>query len=212
VPPKLEHWMFRIMKIALLLSLGTLASCGGGDRLKPLPKNAVILAFGDSLTFGTGVKPEQSYPSVLEDLLGRQVINAGIPGEVTVKGLARLPALLDQHHPNLVILIHGGNDMLRRQSARITSENLRKMITLIRSEGADVVMLGVPNPSIFLSAANFYETVAEETDTPIDTDAIADILQYPANKSDPIHPNRKGYKMLAQSVHDLLEKNGALID
>ncbi len=191
--------------VALLVSCG-----GGGGDLTPLSSNATILAFGDSLTFGTGVHKNESYPSVLAERIGRTVINAGIPGEVSAKGLNRLPSLLKQHDPELVVLIHGGNDLLRRQSRSAAAGNLESMIGLAREHGADVVMLGVPQPGLVLSVAPFYEEVAEKMQVPFDGDAIPDILQYPANKSDAVHPNEKGYAMMAEAVIELLEDNGAL--
>ena len=79
-----------------------------------ISQGAVILAFGDSLTYGSGAPKNTDYPSVLSALSQHKVINAGIPGEISRTGLRRLPALLDQHQPELLILIHGGNDLLRR--------------------------------------------------------------------------------------------------
>lgn len=194
----------------LILLILAIVGCGGETRLKPLPKNAVILAFGDSLTFGTGVSKQQSYPSLLESSIGRTVINAGIPGEVSKDGLARLPGLLDKHRPALLILIHGGNDLLRRQSSKMTNDNLKAMVRQAQDRDIDVVMVGVPRPGLLLSPAGFYEEVANDTNTPIDLDAIADILQYPANKSDAVHPNAIGYRMLAESVETLIRDEGGL--
>lgn len=198
---------YRALPLAILLLL---AGCGREAGLRPLGADAVILAFGDSLTFGTGAGRNESYPQVLADMTGRTVVNAGVPGEVTAKGLARLPGLLRQHQPDLVVLIHGGNDMLRRQSRARAADNLRGMVGLARDSGADVVLLGVPAPGLILSTAGFYEQVAEETGAPIDSDALADILQYSSNKSDPVHPNGKGYRMLAEAVRQLLTAHGAL--
>lgn len=194
----------------LLLALVMSAGCGErGSGLTQLRANAVILAFGDSLTRGTGAALNNSYPAVLANLTGRKVVNAGVPGEVTAQALKRLPAELDKHKPDLVVLIHGGNDLLRRNS-RETAANLREMIKLAREKGSEVVMLGVPAPSLILRSAGFYADVAEETGTPIDDEALADILGRPSNKSDTVHPNGKGYALLAEAVQALLARHGAL--
>ena len=83
-------------------------------RLQPLPAHAVILAFGDSLTAGNGAPRASSYPVILQQLTGWQTINAGAPGEISAEGVIRLPGLLQRYHPDLVVLCHGGNDLLRR--------------------------------------------------------------------------------------------------
>lgn len=202
--------MRRVYVFLIVVSFLVLPGCSDEPRLKPLAQNAVILAFGDSLTYGTGVAKNQNYPSALQASIGREIVNAGIPGEISKDGLARLPGLLDQHRPALLILIHGGNDLLRRQSYRRASDNLKAMIQHARDRNIDVVMVGVPKPGLLLSPAEFYEEVASQTNTPIDLDAIADILQYPANKSDAVHPNATGYRMLAERVETLLRDEGAL--
>ena len=113
----------------LLLAIGLGACSDSKPQLPLLSADAVILAFGDSLTFGTGANSEHSYPAELARLTGLTVINAGIPGEVTAQGVRRLPALLDRYKPQLLLLCHGGNDLLRKTGTAVTRDNIEKMIT-----------------------------------------------------------------------------------
>ena len=197
--------------VRMLFLLLVLQGCGGEEASLPkLASSDVILAFGDSLTFGTGAKPEQSYPAILQTRIGRNVINAGVPGEVTENGLKRLPKILEQTNPKLVVLCHGGNDMLRKKGIKNAENNLHEMIRIIREHGAAVVMLGVPNPGLFLSTADFYERVASDLAVPMEADIIPDLLGDNEFKSDHIHPNAKGYARVAEAVEALLRKHGAL--
>jgi len=176
-----------------------------------LSQDAVILSFGDSLTYGTGASKNADYPSILSELSSHEVINAGIPGEISRDGLDRLPNLLEVHQPELVILIHGGNDMLRKIPHQQTSSNLKKMITLAKQRNIKVVMLGVPKPSLFLlSSSEFYQQVAEAQKTPVDLDTLPEILSSNQLKSDTIHPNNKGYRVMAENIFSFLIETGAL--
>lgn len=195
---------------AVVITLAVAACSGGGADLPRLAPGDVILAFGDSLTFGTGAAREESYPSVLSKRIGFQVVNAGVPGEVSEKGLGRLPKVLDRVEPKLVILCSGGNDMLRRQDSRQTEENLKAMVRLIRARGAAVVMLGVPEPGLFLSTADMFERVAAELEVPLEGDIVPDLLGDNQYKSDHVHPNAAGYARLAEAVEALLREKGAL--
>lgn len=196
--------------VAILIALAIAACSGGGADLPKLAPGDVILAFGDSLTYGTGASPEESYPAILSRRIGFEVVNAGVPGEVTEKGLRRLPGVLHRVRPKLAILCLGGNDMLRRQDPAQTEENLKQMVRLIRAQGAAVVMLGVPEPGLFLSTADVYDRVASELDVPLEDDIIPDLLGDNQYKSDHIHPNAAGYARLAEAVEALLREHGAL--
>jgi acyl-CoA thioesterase I len=100
-------------------------------RLEPLARDAVVLAFGDSLTFGTGAREHESYPAQLEQLIGRRVVRAGVPGEVTSRALvAAMPEVLDEHAPQLLLLCIGGNDFLRRLGNAQAEANVRAMVEL----------------------------------------------------------------------------------
>lgn len=197
------HW-------AVLALCVVLTACSRTPQLRPLPADAVILSFGDSLTAGTGAASGEEYPARLEALIGRQVVNAGVPGEVSAAGLKRLPALLQRHRPALVILCHGGNDILRRQKSELTRENIQRMIELARASGAEIVLIGVPQFGIFLSPAPFYEELAERNGIPIEASALSDILKNPSLKSDQIHPNAAGYRQLAEKLAGLLVEAGAI--
>ena len=195
----------------LLLLAFVLAGCGDSTpKLSKLPADAVVLAFGDSLTFGTGAQPEASYPAVLEQLIGRTVVSAGVPGEVSAAGLARLPAALDEHQPALLILCHGGNDFLRKLGDAQAAENLRAMIRLAKQRGVDVVLIAVPKPGLPPSPPAFYADIAKEFKLPYEDAALTAILRDRELKSDVAHPNAKGYARLAQAVAALLKQGGAL--
>ncbi len=194
--------------LVLLLSL-FVTGCGG-PQLKALDSNATILAFGDSLTAGKGVNIEHSYPTILSQLTGLNVINAGISGEVTEAGLRRLPPLLDQHSIDVMVLIEGGNDILRNLNLAQTQENLDQMIQSAKQRGIDVILFGVPKKSLFSDSADFYQELADKHDLIFEDELIADLLRSPQYKSDSVHFNQQGYTKLAQRVHELLKDNGAL--
>lgn len=195
----------------LLLTL-LLAGCSeDSPTLQPLGRDAVILAFGDSLTRGNGANADHSYPAVLEQLSGRRVINAGVPGERTPDGLARLAAALDRHQPELLLLCHGGNDMLRRHSMETMQSNLEQMVAIARERGIQVVLLGVPRPAIFgLESADPYYAVAKSAAIPLEDTIIPQVLSDNDLKSDQIHPNAAGYQRIAEAVYQLLQQTGAL--
>lgn len=195
----------------LFLAVVWLAGCGGEDpRLQPLAGDAVILAFGDSLTWGTGAGRGQSYPAILENLTDRRVINAGVPGEESAAGVARLSKLLAEHRPALVVLCHGGNDILRKRDRQALRANLERMIAESRKAGAGVVLIGVPDFGLVLSTADVYESVAETAGIPLEKDVLPEVLGDAELKSDTVHPNAEGYRRLAQSVVALMASAGAL--
>ncbi len=213
--PSLARRAFLARSSALALasfgSLASLAGCGSSQpTLERLAPDAVILAFGDSLTFGKGAGNGQSYPAQLERLVGRKVIAAGVPGEVSAAGLARLPGILDQVQPRLVILCHGGNDFLRRLPDAQVADNLRAMIRVARQRGANVMLVGVPKPGFFPSAPDFYADIASEFAIPYEEKALKKILTDNALKSDMIHPNAAGYALFAGVLAELLRKSGAV--
>jgi lysophospholipase L1-like esterase len=199
-------------KVWLLIFSVLLAACTDSKPYLPLlSPDAVILAFGDSLTFGTGADKGQSYPSVLARLSGHRVINAGKPGEVTAEGARRLPALLDRHKPELLILCHGGNDLLRRLNTDTTRTNIEAMITAATQRNIPTVMIGVPQPALmFLEPAGLYNDIAEKYGLAYESEILPAVEADNSLKSDRIHPNADGYKQLANAVYALIKEGGAL--
>ncbi len=195
----------------LLVTSVVLAGCG--DSVPALPKLApgdVVLAFGDSITYGTGAQPGESYPEVLSTLIGREIVAAGEPGEQTAAGLERLDGVLDIYEPKIMLLCIGGNDMLRKVDQGVIETNLRRMIDNARSRGVAVLLIGVPKPALFGGTADFYERIAEDLSLPFEGEILNDILKDNEYKSDPIHPNARGYRVLAQALSELLRRAGAV--
>ncbi len=201
------------MKILLscLFPALMIAACHTGTpQLRKLPPDAVVLAFGDSLTYGTGALPGQSYPADLQKIISRTVINAGVPGETTSEGLARLPQFLDKYHPALVLLCLGANDMIRGLDEGAAAEKLKEMIRMAEKQGAQVVLIGVPRPTLLVNTPEFYRQIAEEFSLPYAENIMRDVLKKNSLKSDFIHPNAKGYQKLAEGIAGFLRKTGAL--
>lgn len=207
---KISGTAMTTIKFLLILGLLGLCSCSGTPSLSPLSSDAVVLAFGDSITFGTGASPGESYPAVLEGLIGRRVVNAGVPGETTAEGRLRLVSLLDEQRPALLLLCLGGNDFLQRQDESRTDENLRAMVGLARERGVAVVLIAVPRLGFGLRIPKLYGKIARDAGIPLEQEALKEILSAGGLKSDPIHPNAAGYRILAQSVAGLLGAAGAL--
>jgi lysophospholipase L1-like esterase len=204
----LSRAVIAFVGLALVLSL---QGCGRKSAPLPaLPPNAVVLAFGDSLTFGTGAAPEQSYPAKLAQRIGREIVNLGVPGEVSGDGLRRLPGALDEVKPALLILCHGGNDFLRKLDPVATEANVRAMIKLARDRNIPVLLMATPKPGLILSPPPFYETVAKDLQVPLEDAVLAKVLSDNSLKSDLVHPNAAGYERIAEALAATLKQAGAL--
>jgi acyl-CoA thioesterase-1 len=196
-----------------LLVLLLTAACGG-PKESALPPGTKVLALGDSLTAPHGVTPEEAWPGLLARRTGWSVINAGVSGDTSAGALQRLPALLEEHQPQLVLVTLGGNDMLRRLPQGQTVANLGQMLTLVKARGAKAVLLATPKPSIAgavfnnLSAAEFYRQVAKEHQVPLIEDALPEVLSNTDLKADQLHPNVAGHALLSQKIFDALKGIG----
>lgn len=175
------------------------------DGAVMLPIDTKVLAFGDSITYGYGVDKEKNYPSQLSSLLQTEVINAGVNGEVTSEGLKRLPSVLEKYKPQILIICHGGNDIIRRKSLIKAKENIAAMIKLAREKNIHVVLVGVPTLEVLtLSTAQIYYELADELSVPLEDSALEEILSDNYLKIDQIHPNAEGYKILSNRLANLI--------
>jgi lysophospholipase L1-like esterase len=187
-----------------------LACSDPGPSLPRLAPDAVIVAFGDSLTYGTGAATSQSYPVELARVTGRTVINAGKPGELSAAGLERMESVLDRERPDLLILCHGGNDLLQKRSLGDLEHNLREMVRMAGDRGVPVLLIGVPAPGLFLESQELYERIAGDFGLPYEGEIVPEVLSRGSLKSDLVHPNAKGYRRVAEAVRDRLVRAGAI--
>jgi len=206
--------MRRRSLIGLASGFVLLAACGKAPKLQRIPAGASVLAFGDSVTFGTGAAPGEDWPGLLAAQTGWRVINAGIPGDTADAGRRRIKALLDEHQPALVIVEIGGNDFLRRRPQSAIKEDLRAMVQQIKLAGSQVVLIGVPELSLLAivagkpSDSRIYRDLADEENIPLIADVFSDVLANPALRADTIHPNATGYRQMADGILAQLKKLG----
>lgn len=205
-------FMRRILLLVAAIVLVT--ACGSKAREDALPAGSQILALGDSLTASNGMVSGEAWPDLLANQTGWVVINGGVSGDTSGGALHRLPALLEEHNPVLVLVALGGNDMLRHVPQAETIANLEQILDMIKERGAKPVLLATPKPSVAgavfqnLSAADFYRRVADEHGVPLIEDAIAEVLSDPRMKIDPLHPNAAGHAQLSQKIFDALKSIG----
>ena len=189
-------------------------ACGGTKKEAALPAGSKVLALGDSLTAPHGVTPGEDWPTLLAQKTGWVVINAGISGNTSAQALERLPGLLDEHQPQLVLVSLGGNDMLRKLAQAETVANRARMLDLAKARGAKAVLLATPKPSIAgavfnnLAAADFYAEVAREKQVPLIKDVLPEVLSDTALKSDQLHPNAAGHAQIGEMIYAELKRIG----
>ena len=195
--------------LSYLVFSGLLLACSRAEHVE-LPTSATILAFGDSLTAGVGTTADNAYPNVLAQLSQRTVVNAGIAGETTQQGRQRFTEVLAQHSPQLIILLEGGNDILRNQPLSETKKNLSAMITAAQAQKIPVLLLGVPEKNLFSTSADIYSELADQHDVLFMEDLVSDLLRTSRYKSDTVHLNSDGYREMAETIFEFLQDEGLL--
>jgi acyl-CoA thioesterase I len=177
---------------------------------------ATILVWGDSLSAGYQLRPGEDWPTLLQTRLQQEgfthaVINASVSGETSAGGRTRLPAALEAHRPDLLILGLGANDGLRGLRPQLLAENLEAMIEAARAHGSRVLLVGMEMPPNYGPAytRRFHQTyhdVAEQADVPLVPfllDGFADRPEY--FLSDGIHPNADAQELILDTIWGYLK-------
>jgi acyl-CoA thioesterase-1 len=178
-------------------------------------EKAVVLAFGDSLTAGYGVKDEESYPSKLQEKIlsagfPHKVVNAGVSGDTTAGGVRRIRWLM-KHEPEIVILALGANDGLRGLSIDEMRKNLEIMITICREHNAQILFTGMKAlPNYGEDYMREFETVFPELAKKHDLIFLPFLLEGVAGErehtqSDGLHPLASGYSIITDLVWQRLK-------
>lgn len=214
----------------LLITLAAIVACKGeptkevasapaaGTSASPQPVKSVakIVAFGDSLTAGYGLGPEESYPALLQKKLAAdgfdyEVVNAGINGDTTAGGVRRIDWSLEAGDVKVVILELGANDILRGQPITEMKKNLSAIIERAKARGAKVLLAGMEAPTN--SGIDYrrwthgaFADLAKEHNVPMIPfllDRVAGIQSL--NQADGIHPNAQGARIVADTVYQYLK-------
>jgi lysophospholipase L1-like esterase len=163
------------------------------------PGDGAIVCFGDSLTAGFGAEPGRSYPDVLHELLGREVVNRGRNGDTAGEALARLDDVLALR-PKVVVVTLGGNDMLQRLPVPQTVAAMDHIFDSLLDTGALVAFVAIDPPLASTARMDAIRTLCRERGILWIGDAMSGLWQDRARMSDQIHPNAAGYRVMAERV------------
>ncbi|WP_020588476.1 arylesterase [Desulfobacter curvatus] len=164
-----------------------------------------IVCFGDSLTRGYGAGNGKDYPSRLEEMTGVEVINSGVSGDTTAGGLARLEDDVLFYEPDVVLITLGGNDLKNRVNVDTARANLIRIIQHIQAAGAMVVLGGIDIPLYGNGYAQMYESIARQTGSVLIPNILEGLFGHSDLMSDSIHPNDRGYKIMAGYFYKALD-------
>lgn len=179
-------------------------------------QNGTVLVLGDSLSAEYGIERGKGWVEVIKSSYlnerGYNVVNASISGDTTSGGLSRLPGLLTQHQPAVVIIELGSNDALRGLSLEMSRNNLLKMSELSQQAQAKVIIVGMQIPPNFgpvytQQFKEMFAQVAEQKNTLLVPFLMAHFaLDKDMFQDDGIHPNESAQKTMADTVWPVLEQ------
>jgi acyl-CoA thioesterase-1 len=184
------------------------------------PASPTLLVLGDSLSAEYGLQRGQGWVALLEARLKRdapsvKVVNASISGDTTSGGRSRLPALLTQHKPDVLVIELGGNDALRGLPIAMTQDNLQAMTQAARASGAKVLLVGMqvpPNygPAYTRQFADMFVSVAKANQAELVPFMLKGIADGPDAtqwfQADRIHPVAKAHPIILQTLWPPIKK------
>lgn len=198
------------------------------SKIKNYPsRGTYIIAFGDSLVYGVGSNANQNdgasnggFVSILSKKLGVPIINMGVSGNTTSDGLVRVDSIFGTDsgsnfnysnegqssiNPKVVILLLGGNDFLRRIPKEQTFQNLANIIDKIQAKGAVVLLLGIRGGVLSDNYETSFADLAKKKGAAYVSDVMDGILFHQDLMFDGIHPNQKGYEIIAKKIEPVLK-------
>lgn len=199
----MKKWLIAAA-VCLALMVGYRLLFSAPEVRNARPEGTNIICFGDSLTSGTGAPDGQDYPAMLSRLIGRPVVNAGVPGNTTGDAIARLEKDVLARSPRIVLLTLGGNDLKNRIDKTVAFANLKQIVEAVQDHGALVVIGGLRFPLYDRGYSQAYETLAEETGSVLIPNIYDGIMGNRELMSDPIHPNGDGYALMAEKFHEAI--------
>lgn len=200
-----KHKSLVIFVPLLILSLIGSFGCAKREIQNVNSKGTNIICFGDSLTFGYGANPQDAFPLVLLELTTLPVINAGIDGDTTTEALQRLESDVIERNPLLVIIEFGGNDFLRKIPIETSVANVSQMIDRVHEKGAMVALVDISAGLFLADYHNAFSRLAQEKRVIFIPSVLSGIITNPSMKSDFLHPNKNGYRMIAQRIYREIE-------
>jgi acyl-CoA thioesterase-1 len=193
----------------LFFCIFSLLVCGCSPEKKIKNINSTgynIVCFGNSLTWGMGASAGNDYPALLARHLPFPVINAGRSGDTTEDALKRIARDVLNQNPRLVIVELGSNDFLRGIDKEKTAENLEQIVKQIQDAGAMVALVEVRTELIGQQQLSELKRIARQRQTLLIPNILRGIITDPGLKSDPIHPNDAGYKIMAERILKVIKR------
>ncbi len=196
--------LYGVALVALAMVGGWLLDLPGGPLVNAPPPAGPIVAFGDSLTAGAGAGRNEAYPEVLARLIGRPVINRGVGGDTIESAAGRVERDVLAEGPGVVIVLLGGNDILRRLDLDRSFDELERVVRRIQASGAMVVLVGLRPFSPVGGVGGRYSALARRTGCVYVDDILDGIFANPRMMADQIHPNAAGYALMAERIAEAL--------